>query len=112
MRSVHTALTYIVVPGVVNLVVVGEASLHDVEAVAVARLDVRKALTGGAGGHLLERRQAGGGGSDLQHDRTENCRQISQVLNLVFTSKHLDKTQKLPQPKSHYCKHKILFYSY
>ena len=65
LREAHQRL-YIVVPRLVDLVVVGEAALHDVEAEAVARLDVREALTGGTGGHPLERGEAGGRGGHLQ----------------------------------------------
>lgn len=67
-------LTYIVVPGLGDLVVVCEAALHDVEAEAVARLDVREALTGGTGGHPLERGEAGGRGGDLQDRGSDNSR--------------------------------------
>ncbi len=47
-------LTNKLVPVFLDLDVIGQAALHDVEAVVVARLDVGETLAGGAGVHLLD----------------------------------------------------------
>ena len=46
-------VTYILVPKLVNLVVVGHAPLHDVDTVPIARLHLGQTLAGGTGAHFL-----------------------------------------------------------
>ena len=58
-KKLDAKLTDKLVPLGLDLDVVGQAALHDVEAVVVAGLDVGVALASGTGVHLLDGREAG-----------------------------------------------------
>ena len=48
------SLTYIFIPQIVNLVMICQTSLHDVDTISIARLEVRKTFAGRTCVHLLD----------------------------------------------------------